>query len=208
MGLFDDDYRGEGYTAFHNELAEVTEFHIDRAAEQRRALFSASIKERDNLSTIFNSIESEIVRVITFEQQALLRNCVREGRNFIAATKNYNPESTNYTQFMKDAGNYLNALMTPEPSDSLNKKQSIFLASADELSKDVSPNVCDKFKGAVLAFVGAIIALATLFCIRNVARDGYRLFSGSEAKAVDSFKRSILESASAIEHNMPRLAKA
>lgn len=218
-GIFDDDYQGEGYEAFRSECAEASGYSIDRTYELRRTQFSAYIRERENLNAIFKSIESEIEHVSSPQQRTLLQKCLREGRHFIEMTNErmdvdnsglyLNLQGSNYcTQFMQDTGSYLNALISQEPKSSLSKKQGIFLASANTLSKDIAPSGCSRFLGALQAFAGAIIALATLFCVRSVARNGYRMFMGSESRAVDSFKQSILESWSTLKHGLPKLGKS
>jgi hypothetical protein len=181
------------------EAARYRQEHAELVAE-----FRLQYQALERLLYPFGSAASN--QTLEPEHKASLSDVYQKSRQFIQVVQNLSEVEDNETldnlvELIKAANNFVSLslgkpLSKTEKSDSvldIQTAKSRFEDSAIRLSRKLAPGICGKFMGAVLLFVGSILAVVTLGCITCVYKAGFELFSGYKSKQVESFKDSIVK---------------
>jgi hypothetical protein len=107
--------------------------------------------------------------------------------------------------FLKSAKNFMNAYLDKEqPSyqEKLNLTRARFIQATDCLQKNIAPTFCERLRGIVSMFLGALITLCSFgYASSATAIRGYHLFFGEKNKLIN-FKDNLLENTST-KKNLP-----
>lgn len=110
-------------------------------------------------------------------------------------------DAAEYIDLIKDANSLLKQSLPFDKEEKiqycdkeLNQSALKFTASVEKVSQKLTPSLGADVRAVAQMFLGAVIALATLFCVTTVFTQGHRLFGRNRiAGKIEAFNHSLSE---------------